>query len=220
MLTKDDYAKAFHEIKNSITIIRSSLQLLEKQHPEIAEFEYWQDSQESLGYLSKMVLELSQARLASDFTMKPVDLNSLLDHVLFSIRGVCANKDFHCECQINPALPAILADSFRLTQAIINLMKNSYEAMNESGNIILKAYPIDQFVRIEIIDFGGGIQPEYQQKLFTPFCTSKQNGTGLGLSITRQIVESHNGTLEYESRTDDGCTFTIQLPALESSIQK
>lgn len=220
MLTKDDYAKAFHEIKNSITIIRSSLQLLEKQHPEIAEFEYWQDSQESLGYLSKMVLELSQARLASDFTMKPVDLNSLLDHVLFSIRGVCANKDFHCECQINPALPAILADSFRLTQAIINLMKNSYEAMNEGGNIILKAYPIDQFVRIEIIDFGGGIQPEYQQKLFTPFCTSKPNGTGLGLSITRQIVESHNGTLEYESRTGDGCTFTIQLPALESSIQK
>ncbi len=214
MLTNEDYAKAFHEIKNSITIVNSSLQLLEKQHPEVTDFEYWEDSRDALNYLREMVRELSQAKLASDFPMQPVNLNILLDNVLASIRNLRFSNGFQCKNHIDDGLPLIMADSCRLTQAIINLVKNAYEAMDETGTIIFKAYQEGCSVHIDIVDFGGGINPEYQKQMFTPFFTSKPNGTGLGLAITKQIVESHHGFLNYASREGDGCTFSIILPLM------
>lgn len=88
MLSNEDYAKAFHEIKNSITIVSSSIQLLEKQHPELADYEYWTESREALDYLKQMVHELSQANLATDFTLQPTNLNSLLKNILLRF-AVC-----------------------------------------------------------------------------------------------------------------------------------
>lgn len=214
MLTNDDYAKAFHEIKNSITIVNSSLQLLERYHPEITEFEYWKDSRDSLDYLREMVRELSQANLATDFPMQPINITFLLNNVLATVKGLHSTNEFKCQSNIAKELPLIMADSCRLTQAIINIVKNAYEAMNGTGTMLLNAYQENGSIHLDIIDFGGGIRDEFKKQLFTPFFTSKQNGTGLGLAITKQIIESHNGFLSYTSREGDGCTFSITLPAL------
>ena len=214
MLTNDDYAKAFHEIKNSITIVNSSLQLLERYHPEIAAYEYWKDSRESLNYLREMVRELSQANLVTDFPMQPTSLALLLNNVIASIRSLRTTNEFQCQCTIPEGLPLIMADSCRLTQAIMNLVKNAFEAMHGVGTIIINVYLEDDSLHIDITDFGGGISNENKNQIFKPFFTSKPNGTGLGLSITKQIIESHNGTLTYVSRDGDGCTFSIILPAL------
>ena len=214
MLTNEDYAKAFHEIKNSITIVNSSLQLLERYHPEITEFEYWKDSKDSLDYLREMVRELSQANLATDFPMQPINLTFLLNNVLATVRSLRSANEFQCQSNIAEGLPLIMADSCRLTQAIINIVKNAFEAMNGIGTIILNAYLENGSIHLDIIDFGGGIRNEYKKQMFTPFFTSKQNGTGLGLAITKQIIESHNGFLSYISREGDGCTFSITLPVL------
>jgi signal transduction histidine kinase len=214
MLTNDDYAKAFHEIKNSITIVNSSLQLLERYHPEIAAYEYWKDSRDALDYLREMIRELSQANLATDFPLQPTSLALLLNNVLATIRGLRTTDDFHCQCNIPEGLPLIMADSCRLTQAIMNIVKNAFEAMQGVGTIILNVFLQNDSIHLEIIDFGGGISDEFKKHMFTPFFTSKQNGTGLGLSITKQIIESHHGALTYVSRDGDGCTFSISLPAL------
>lgn len=214
MLTNDDYAKAFHEIKNSITIVNSSLQLLERYHPEISAYEYWKDSRDALDYLREMIRELSQANLATDFPLQPTSLALLLNNVLATIRSLRTTDEFHCQCNIPEGLPLIMADSCRLTQAIMNLVKNAFEAMHGIGTIILNVYQEDTHIRLDIIDFGGGVSDELKNHLFTPFFTSKQNGTGLGLSITKQIVESHRGTLTFVSRNGDGCTFSILLPSL------
>lgn len=214
MLTTEDYMKAFHEIKNSITIINSSLQLVEKNHPEIFKFEYWQESRQALDYLRAMVLELSQARLSEDLCLHPISPNYLLQNILATIRSLQYSSDFHCQAHISENLPIILADSFRLTQAIMNLIKNAYEAMNEAGTILLNAYEKEGFLHISIIDFGGGIQLNLYEQLFVPFVTSKPNGTGLGLTITKQIIENHHGYLNFESRPNDGTTFFIKLPIL------
>lgn len=216
MLTNEDYAKAFHEIKNSITIVSSSIQLLEKQHPELADYEYWTESRETLDYLKQMVQELSQANLATDFTLQPTNLNSLLNNILTSIRSLHYSNGCQCQDTIEENLPLIAADSMRLNQAIMNLIKNAFESMNMQGTILLNTYQKNQSIHIEIIDFGGGISSELTETLFSPFVTSKTNGTGLGLSISRQIIENHHGTLDYVSRPGDGCTFTITLPILDS----
>lgn len=216
MLTNADYAKAFHEIKNSITIINSSLQLLEKQHPELSTYEYWTESRDTLDYLKQMVQELSQANLSSDFVLQPTNLNHLLSGILASIRSLNENNGCKCKSNIEENLPMIAADSMRLNQAIMNLIKNAFEAMDMQGTILLNAYQKNHSIFIDIVDFGGGISSDLTETLFSPFVTSKPGGTGLGLSISQQIIENHHGTLNYVSRPGDGCTFTITLPVLNS----
>ncbi len=212
MLTNEDYAKAFHEIKNSIAIVNSSIQLLESQHPELGDYEYWKDSIEALNYLRQMVQELSQTKLTSDFPMRPVNLNTLLNSLILSIHSLYFNCEFQCKHDIEPDLPPVMADSLRLNQAIMNLVKNAYEAMECSGCVEINAYCRNDKIHIDIIDSGGGIDPEYEKHLFTPFFTSKANGTGLGLAITKQIIENHNGSLDFVSCPGSGCTFSILLP--------
>ena len=191
-MTPEDYAKIFHEIKNYITCISSSLQLIEKTHPEVTDYPYWKDTISDVWALKKMVIEISSARLCSKLNTEMISLNS-----------------FFAELKNLPELPI---DSDRLKRAIFNLIKNSYEAMGGTGEITVSARSEADFVCIDVIDSGGGISPDYLEKIFTPFSTTKQNGTGLGLLITKQTVEAHGGHLTVDSRPHDGCTFSIYLP--------
>lgn len=212
MLSNEDYAKAFHEIKNSVTIVSSSIQLLGKKHPELAADELWLDSTEALDHLKRMVQELSQVRLSSGFPLQLTNLNTLLNNVRTSIQSVMNLEGCSFQISMEDGLPLIEADSMRLTQAIMNLLKNAFESMQMKGTVLLEAYRQNTSVRIDITDFGGGIAPEYISTLFTPFVTSKADGTGLGLCITKQIIANHHGILDFVSRPGDGCTFSIMLP--------
>ena len=73
-MTNEDYQKIFHEIKNNITFISSSLQLIEKGHPEIKTFPYWNDSMQEVEALKNMLVELSSARLCNDLTLQKISL--------------------------------------------------------------------------------------------------------------------------------------------------
>jgi signal transduction histidine kinase len=68
-------------------------------------------------------------------------------------------------------------------------------------------------MRVQISDTGTGITPENMSRLFEPFFTTKQNGTGLGLAVTQRIIEEHEGSIRVESRSGQGTTFTVLLPA-------
>ena len=68
----------------------------------------------------------------------------------------------------------------------------------------------------QLTDYGGGLDPAFADSIFEPFITSKNGGSGLGLVITKQIVESHHGTIHCDSRPGDGCTFTLTLPLTQS----
>ena len=70
--------------------------------------------------------------------------------------------------------------------------------------------------RRTVTDYGGGLDPAFADSIFEPFITSKNGGSGLGLVITKQIVESHHGTIHCDSRPGDGCTFTLTLPLTQS----
>ena len=71
---------------------------------------------------------------------------------------------------------------------------------------------------IQIKDNGSGISLHEQNKIFTPYFTTKSTGTGIGLSITKQIIENHNGTIRFETTEDAGTVFTIELPLTNVSI--
>ena len=74
LLSNEDYLHIFHEIKNSITLINSSLQLVEKKHPEVREFDYWSESMSELCFLKNMVIQLSSARLCNQLNLMQVSI--------------------------------------------------------------------------------------------------------------------------------------------------
>ena len=212
MLTTLDYMNIFHETKNSITLINSSLQLIAKNHPEVTGYEFWDETVQELSYLKELIAELSQSRVGYPLTLCPVDIYAFTSEILDSIRSLSENQNFSCKTNIEENLPSVFIDSLRIKQALINLLKNAYEAMDRTGTVQLNIYRKDDFLQMDIIDFGGGIPDNIKDTLFDIFATSKEYGTGLGLPITRQIIEEHSGKLLYESRPGDGCTFSILLP--------
>ena len=213
-MTNEDYQKIFHEIKNHIAFINSSLQLIEKSHPEIKEFAYWNDSMLEISSLKRMLIELNAARLSSTLLKRTLVLFPCVCQAAQSLVAPAPSKskDFGFQIDLEPALPELEIDPDWLKRALFNLIKNAFEAMGGAGTINLAACLDGSFVRLDITDFGGGISPEYLPKLFTPFATTKPGGTGLGLLIARQIVESHKGRLTVESRPQEGCTFSAFLP--------
>jgi signal transduction histidine kinase len=111
-------------------------------------------------------------------------------------------------------LPWLTGDPVRLELALLNLIKNSLDAMPEGGRIEIRAIAWDGITRIDVADTGPGIPAELLPRIFEPWVTTKPpgQGTGLGLSFTREVVQAHGGTIDVHSVAGKGATFTIVLP--------
>ena len=114
--------------------------------------------------------------------------------------------------------PPFPFDSGRIRQVLINLFKNSLEAMPKGGDLTVSAEVQDDDLVLKITDTGHGIAPEQLQNLFTPFFTTKEGGTGLGLTICRGLISQHQGEINIESAVNRGTTCTIRLPIGSSLI--
>ena len=105
------------------------------------------------------------------------------------------------------------ADKNLLLQALINLIKNAIEALDNSKNKSIKliAYTIDSKCHIEISDNGKGISDEVKSHIFIPFYTTKKEGDGIGLSLSRQIILAHDGNITVETKPGEGSKFTVKI---------
>ncbi len=111
----------------------------------------------------------------------------------------------------------VLADKVQVQQVILNLMRNSIEAMQETSRRELTLSTTEKphaMVEIRVADTGSGIAPEIASQLFQPFVTSKPNGMGVGLSISRTIIEAHGGKLWAEPNPEGGAIFCMTLKTL------
>ena len=212
MLRNEDYQHIFHEIKNMITIINSSLQLIEKQHPEVSGFAYWNDTISDVHVLRNIIIELSTARLGSDLNKTSTDMNKFMEQIMNSARVCFEDTNIRCTFHAPDNLKPVSIDQMRLREAIVNLLKNSYEAVGTSGAIDIYAYEDSDSLCLDIKDSGCGMDPQTLDQLYTPFFTSKDKGNGLGLVITKSIIEAHGGSLTCQSMPQKGTTFTISLP--------
>ena len=144
-----------------------------------------------------------------------VNLNTLILQVIALEKNHPRYQRIRFKPLLDPNLPFIQADEVQLQAVIRNLLSNAADAMPEGGEITLRTHQkgLDEVV-VEVVDEGGGISPEDQAKLFTPFYTTKapDKGTGLGLSIVYGIVKMHRGQISFKSDAEKGTAFTIQLP--------
>jgi signal transduction histidine kinase len=105
------------------------------------------------------------------------------------------------------------ADKGRITQVILNLLRNAIKFTSE-GVISIDAFRKDDKVLVGVKDTGPGIDPEILPRLFSKFVTKSDKGTGLGLFISKSIIDAHRGTIWAENNADGrGCTFTFSIPS-------
>ena len=103
-------------------------------------------------------------------------------------------------------------DQAQMEQALLNLLKNAHEAGGESGGVSVRLTRLPEWLRIEVLDRGAGMNESVLQNALVPFYSTKRNGTGLGLALTREIVEAHGGRLSMHNREGGGLCVAIQLP--------
>lgn len=201
-----------HEIRNPLTLISSSLQLMEQTHPEVHDFSNWDQTMQDLNFLCQLLSELSAYNNGSTLRYQVFSLQELLRSVAVSFAISLENASVSFRSSIDPAIKDYAGDQIKLREVLLNLLKNARES--QADEIVLSASSgcDTSDIQISIRDNGCGIEQDQLDQIFQAFHTTKQEGTGLGLSLSKRIIEAHHGTLTVTSAPGKGSTFTVFLP--------
>ena len=145
-----------------------------------------------------------------------IDLASLIEKIVPLLEPESKREGVRLEYRLDPGLPPVAGDPIQIQQVVVNLVRNSIEAvapleMNDRYVVIETAPAQGGMVRVNVRDAGKALTQEDLALIFEPFFTTKEEGLGLGLSISRTLIETHGGVLD-AVRTSGGTTFYFTLP--------
>jgi signal transduction histidine kinase len=170
--------------------------------------------QRDLDRLAKVSARFS--KIGSKPELAPIDLSPVLqDTVAYIDRRIPhLGGGVRVDSQIEP-LPLVLANRELLEWAFENLLKNAVDALEQGGEIRVRARAVDGAVEVRVADTGKGIPPQQRARVFQPGYTTKRRGWGLGLALVLRIVEEyHSGRIWIEDNADKrGVCFAVRLPA-------
>ncbi len=204
-----------HEVKNPLMVIGGLARQVLRGLPD--------DQQQPKGKLRIIVEEIrrledflaevgSFARL-SETTEGVVNLNSLIQELALQLEPILQERKIKLSLNLDAKLPQVQFDPLHLSQVLLNLAKNSIEAMTAGGNLTFSSGCLNDKVLVKVSDTGEGIPPEILDKIFQPFYSTKPKGSGLGLSISKTIIEAHQGEIAVESTPHQGTCITVLLKA-------
>ncbi|HWO77577.1 MAG TPA: PAS domain S-box protein [Bacillus sp. (in: firmicutes)] len=197
-----------HEIRNPLTAIKGFTQLVKEHYTD----QYLSVVLSELERIETIITDLLVlAKPQVEFIQK-VDIREIIESSIKLFHSHAILSDCEFITNINFSQQYVEGEADQLKQVFINLIKNSTEAMPNGGKIIINANVKDDFVQIQFKDQGVGIPEDRLPKLGEPFYSTKEKGTGLGLMICNRIIKNHNGSLQIESKVNEGTTVTIQLP--------
>jgi two-component system nitrogen regulation sensor histidine kinase GlnL len=213
-----------HEIKNPLAGLQGAAELLVREADGRAR-EYAQVIAREAKRVDNLVRELLDLARPAALAAEPVNIHTVLSDVLLLARGFPTADRISFEEAYDPSIPPVLGDVEKLTQVVLNLVRNAVDAVSSTSEpkVIFHTSMSGMRVRIgngrtrplarvSILDNGPGIAEIIAPSLFTPFATSKAHGTGLGLAISRRIVEAHGGRIELKNRAGGGAEANLFLP--------
>jgi len=206
-----------HEIRNPLSSIRGLAQFLHQS---------FDDSDERKNDLNIILKEVDRLNLLVnnilDFSknkrliLSNFSLNKLIEEIIYLIQLENNKKKINFQFVTNNNNYYVYGDRDKIKQAIMNVVLNSIQAINISGDIVIMISGINiknkENIKITITDNGTGIEKEDLSHIFDPFFTNRDNGHGLGLSISYNIIEMHGGIIRVESEKNRGTKVDILLP--------
>ncbi len=200
-----------HEIKNPLSSIKTFSQLLPEKYSD----EEFRDTFAAIvpgeiQRIDNLVTELlTFTRNAPSSNMERIEITTLIEDSLkllsdqFRKSNVKVIKDYSEPLYIK-------GERVRIKQALINILSNGCQAM-ENGGVLKIATVFDDKININIEDSGVGIHEKDIERVFEPFFTTKATGNGLGLTISKKIIEDHGGSISVSSRQNEGTVFTLSF---------
>ena len=222
---KDEFlATVSHELRTPLTAILGWARLVRTMPlgAETAErgLETIERNAKAQATLIDDLLDMSRivtGRLLLD--VRPVDLLSVVDAALDTVRPAADAKGIDLRSALDPAAGPVLGDAARLQQVVWNLLSNAIKFTPKAGRVEARLRRVESNVVIEVEDSGRGIRPDFLPQVFDRFAqggppeTASRGGLGLGLAIVRHLVELHGGTVHAESAgPQQGATFRVTLP--------
>jgi signal transduction histidine kinase len=203
-----------HEVKNPINSIVVHLEILRnKLNADDAGVQRHVDVIASeIQRLDRVVQTLVDFTRPVELKLGDVDLREIVEQVAFTAAPDCERHGVHLVTEISQeALPArVDADLFK--QALINIVINGAQAMESGGTLTVRARRHNENAQIEVQDTGPGIPPAIRDKIFNLYFTTKKSGSGIGLAMTYRILQLHNGSVHFDTRSGEGTTFYLTLP--------
>lgn len=203
--------KITHEIKNPMAVCKGYLDMLdisdskqvERYIPIIKE-----EIDRTLLILNDF-LSLNKVKIEKDI----MDINLLVEEVVESINPLLKQHKIMLDKHLIEDEVYINADYNRLKQVLINIIKNSIEAIDKkNGKISITTKLGDNSFYIIIHDNGVGMNEEVLSRINEPFYTTKKEGTGLGIPLSKEILDAHNCKIEYKSKENIGTIVTLTIP--------
>jgi PAS domain S-box-containing protein len=221
-----------HDFNNLLTAILGNINLaqmcippLSPAHPYLENLE--KSVQRATGLTRQMLAYSGKGR----FVVAPLDLNQAVEE-MSHLLGVSISKKVTLRFQLQPGLPALLAEASQIQQVVMNLVTNASEAIGDGEGIVSirtganvygeedlardfpgQAIEPGTFLSLEVSDTGQGMGPDVLARIFEPFFTTKFTGRGLGLSAMQGIVRGHKGGIRVYSEVGKGTTFKLIFPA-------
>ena len=210
-----------HEINNPLAIINEKaglmkdLVLSEKNLPNrekyVSQIDSITSSIDRCGAITHRLLGFARRM---EVGHEKICMDSLIEEVLGFLGKEAVHRNINIRFHYPEDIPVIESDRAQLQQVFLNIINNSFEAVNDGGCIDIGMRIInDGVAEVSIHDNGHGIEQKDLEQIFDPFFTTKKKfGTGLGLSITYGIVRKLGGDIHVESVIGEGTTFIITLP--------
>jgi signal transduction histidine kinase len=204
-----------HEVNNPLTLIKGHLRFVQEnlppEHPLRINFEVIGRASLRIEEMAKRMLDFSKKR---GHRVERCDMTEIVSDALRLVQPYIRLHLLDVRVHLGSELPLIDLDRWQMVQAIVNLVQNAADAMAQVERRVLSitAHVNGNRLVLEISDTGTGIAAADAERVFEPFFTTKgDRGTGLGLYITKQVVEEHKGSIQFETGAH-GTTFVISLP--------
>lgn len=208
-----------HEIKNPLTSMTGSIQMLEKEMaPTGVAAKLMNIVLREADRLNGLINDFLLFARPSSGKANPLDLRAVVDETLdlFETDAACRDR----VAVTRDLAPGVWArmDLKHMRQMLWNLLRNAAQAIEGMGRIHVGLKAVAGMAEITVEDDGRGMSEETQKNIFDPFFTTRSQGTGLGLSIVHRLLESYGGQIDVASRVGRGTAVTLNLATIEAPV--
>lgn len=213
-LTGELAASIGHEVRNPLTTVKGFLQYLGGKPEQVDYREFFQLMIEELDRANSIITQFLSLAKDQDLIFQKLNLNQVIYEILPLLQADALRSGSEIEEELGE-IPPVIIDVNSIRQLIMNLVKNSIEAMPAGGVVRIATLHSGQAVLLLIQDCGPGIPPEILEAIGRPFMTTKESGTGLGLAVCYRIARSHNAAITVNSQSGKGTTFAVEFRQAE-----
>jgi two-component system, NtrC family, sensor histidine kinase KinB len=230
---REDFSRMIiHDLRSPLTAVTTSLKLINDIIPADSEYKLLVDKTSVTGrraikkLLNRVDSLLDVAKMESGhlrLDTQPTELATIVDTVCVELSPLAHELDVDMRSDLPDGFPLLDIDADKIERVLLNLFDNALKFSPEDSAVVVRGYAPGTheapkgYSRIELVDNGPGVPPEYRETLFNRFVqvqgrSGRRRGTGLGLTFCRLVVESHGGRIWIEDNPDGGTIFVFTLP--------